>query len=900
MSLEAIAVRAYTVPKTQKEYKPHFGHKISFFDRVLVFGSYCTQDYYQNLKVGYFEIYQNNVVDERGLVYDPQITTPKELQFLCQHSNENSIPLRTIEEFCKIFLYETYDRQTLCVGFDLPFELTRMPISASPARLHKKDGFSLLLSTNLHYPRLHITHVNTFDFIEWGSTKSESKIIKGHFLSLKTLTNALTDTRHTLESACKAFKVDYQKHKVNQNKISFDLIKSCIYNTKTTYKLYQNAKTEFDSYQLPIPITRAYTPASIAKAILDKIGVKSFLEKNQFPPEIIGLVMGSFLGARTECKTRKMPALVDELDFLSTYPTINTLQNLWKFVIAEKIEYSEATSEITEFVDSVKLEDVQNPEFWTKVQAVCLVEPDDDHFPVRSQFGEKYAWNIGICKISSKNALSYPLADVIFSKLRTGKTPKILKAYKFAPVGIQSGLKEIEIHGIKIDPKNQDLFKELGEYRQKLKQIRDYFDVNHPQYSYYNRLQNIIKIISNAISYGIFVEINTHSEPKPIPVDVYGLTQFTQNKTQVEETGRFFNPIVGTCITSACRLMLGITEIILEKHEATHVYCDTDSMMVPPQHTKEIQEFFQPLNPYSFDKPIFKLEKSGKWFYGISTKRYCLYDVDENGEILVDDEKFSGHALGHLLNPFDNDNAEWYREIWQDVLELKYGKMTWAEFYEKYDTKYAMQKLIVTHPDILKRLSRFNKGKEYQNQIKPFNFALLGFSNMINEETGEQIRPFAPYCEPVKYAVFGECVDYYSGKKLKGKEYWKRFSDVILEYLRNPESKLDGNEGILKRKSIVVSTIIHIGKESNDLEKVQTFGLDSNSYVVYENENELERKFKELSNKILLLSPKDVRKFGISRQTLWNVKQNITASNYEHISTRIKTKLVENALFEFV
>jgi hypothetical protein len=40
---------------------------------------------------------------------------------------------------------------------------------------------------------------------------------------------------------------------------------------------------------------------------------------------------------------------------------------------------------------------------------------------------------------------------------------------------------------------------------------------------------------------------------------------------------------------------------------------------------------------------------------------------------------------------------------------------------------------------------------------------------MINEETGEQIRPFAPYCEPVKYAVFGECVDYYSGKKSEGK-----------------------------------------------------------------------------------------------------------------------------------
>lgn len=76
------------------------------------------------------------------------------------------------------------------------------------------------------------------------------------------------------------------------------------------------------------------------------------------------------------------------------------------------------------------------------------------------------------------------------------------------------------------------------------------------------------------------------------------------------------------------------------------------------------------------------------------------------------------------------------------------------------------------------------------------------------------------------------------------------------------------------------------------MDKVQTFGLDSNSYVVYENENELERKFKELSNKILLLSPKDVRKFGISRQTLWNVKNQIKINNHNGISNKIKTILV--------
>lgn len=98
----------------------------------------------------------------------------------------------------------------------------------------------------------------------------------------------------------------------------------------------------------------------------------------------------------------------------------------------------------------------------------------------------------------------------------------------------------------------------------------------------------------------------------------------------------------------------------------------------------------------------------------------------------------------------------------------------------------------------------------------------------------------------------------------------------------------------MKRKSIVVSRIIHIGKESNDLEKVQIFGLDSNSYVVYEDHDDLERKFKKLIPQILKLNPRDVKKFGISRQTLWNVKQKVKLHQIDRISNKIITKLLIN------
>lgn len=100
----------------------------------------------------------------------------------------------------------------------------------------------------------------------------------------------------------------------------------------------------------------------------------------------------------------------------------------------------------------------------------------------------------------------------------------------------------------------------------------------------------------------------------------------------------------------------------------------------------------------------------------------------------------------------------------------------------------------------------------------------------------------------------------------------------------------------MKRKSIVISRTIHIGKESNDLEKVQTFGLDSNNYVTYEDHDNLERKFRELVPQILKLNPIDVKKFGISRQTLWNIKQKIIKNQLDTIATKTKIKILYCAL----
>lgn len=96
-------------------------------------------------------------------------------------------------------------------------------------------------------------------------------------------------------------------------------------------------------------------------------------------------------------------------------------------------------------------------------------------------------------------------------------------------------------------------------------------------------------------------------------------------------------------------------------------------MAVPIERVKEIQEYFSDLNPYDFDADIFEMEPQNYepkdwskptddevnkekpiplWFYGISAKRYVLYNMLDGKKVI---RKYSLHGMGHIKNPFKKD-----------------------------------------------------------------------------------------------------------------------------------------------------------------------------------------------------------------------------------------------------
>ena len=89
-----------------------------------------------------------------------------------------------------------------------------------------------------------------------------------------------------------------------------------------------------------------------------------------------------------------------------------------------------------------------------------------------------------------------------------------------------------------------------------------------------------------------------------------------------------------------------------------------------------------------------------------------------------------------------------------------------------------------------------------------------------------------------------------------------------------------------------ITGVTYIGKESNNLEESEVLGVDSSSYEIYESVEDLDSRFGKIAKDVLKLNPRDVKKFGISKQTLWNVKRSIAINQLDKISFNIKLKLL--------
>ena len=124
------------------------------------------------------------------------------------------------------------------------------------------------------------------------------------------------------------------------------------------------------------------------------------------------------------------------------------------------------------------LADLQRKETWPKLRGVALIRPAHDILPVRTVYHANDAQDtaeptlraqqIGVNVIKSGPPTWWSFADVVASKIETGRCPEILRTIMLVPHGVQSGLKPIEFFSdpnYEIDLTRDDLFQRVIDMR---------------------------------------------------------------------------------------------------------------------------------------------------------------------------------------------------------------------------------------------------------------------------------------------------------------------------------------------------------------------------------------------------------------------------------------------------
>lgn len=873
------AIRGWIEPtRSKRSSKPHRKgwRSAGFDDRVLVFDTETTIDHTQRLLFGFFRLYVNGRLEREGVIVADDLPAVDRVVVLAFTSREQ-LEVLTREAFVdEVFYPELYGRGTLCVGFNLPFDLSRIAIWTGFGRGKNRRAFSLRLSARKR-PRVRIEAASArAAFIRFAPLNHladwEKPFFEGRFLDLSSLNAAFTDGRMSLADACDHWQTAERKSErpslgiVNPKTLAYGR-----QDVAATYALYcklrdeylrhpfASMENEYDRDEQRLPITQIYSTASVAKAYLRLIGFKPRLRKQpDLSRRLLGRAWAAYFGGRAEVRVRHVDVPVRVVDFTSMYPTVFILQGLQKLLAAKRLRQRSCTEEVRELLECVELDDLYDPNTWGQLCRLVEVQPDGDILPTRFRAPgneEGVPYSIAVSPLTSDRPRWYFLADVIGGRLLSGKVPKIRRAIAIEPEDLDADLRSVALRGsVELDPADE-IFKRVVEERQRLKPLDPV-------------LAKVLKIFANSGSYGIFAEVNV-SPKKADGTEagrVYADRVFTCADIGDEKLGAFADPILAGAITAGARLLLAMAEAEVLARGGTFAFCDTDSLAivcgtkasneVPCIRPKDVQEIvtkFNRLLPYDPNvvKDLLKVEYASEpelRCFAISAKRYALY-AKRRGKLHI--LKASESGLGGIIGrSVDEKTPQLARAIWQALLEreLLRRPVDLAQLGFRVPLR---RKIPISSPQILNSggFREYNSKRPYAAQIKPFGFLQATTAAL---ETAQIIRrPVAPFEADARKSRKLPWMDLDSGLPVAldwdGGGYADaamvlRLDEYIEQYMRHPEAKgADANgqpatsetRGLLHRLHLFAAETVVIGKEVDRLEEEDAAALSGGKAATY-------------------------------------------------------------------
>ncbi|MGA7196814.1 hypothetical protein [Roseiarcus sp.] len=887
--------------------------KVPPSDWVLVFDCETRTTPDQRLRFGAYQLRYKGQVWERGAFYEPDVLTMDELATLRQvmadedaKSGGERICLRTKAEFVdKVFYASGYAVGAQIVGFNLPFDLSRLAIRHASARRSMRGGFSLTLSED--WPPVAVKHLSQRSALIRFTGDRPAKELnadqeedapeddiadetdapagpdRGYFVDVKTLAAALTSKSHSLASLSALLKVPTPKNESDEHggALTPDYVRYGLRDVQTTWECFDALAQRFATFGLnDTGLYDLYSEASLGKAYLRTMRIRPWREvQPDFPPELVGQILSAYYGGRAEVLIRRQTTPVVHCDFLSMYPTVCTLMGLWGFVRADGVTYRDDTPAVKALLARSRdelAEHLRTKDGWNDLAALVQVRPKRDLFPVRAQYPGGDTLNIGLNYLSADEPQWFTIADVLASKILTGKTPQVTAALRFKPLGRQTGMKPIEVAGQTIDPASDDFYQRLILHRNAIKAKLE--GANDGEKAALRSDEQGIKILANATSYGIFVELNVEDYVTAKPMVGHGgRSEALRFKSkEFEKPGAYFHPLLATLITGAARLMLALAEYQVIEHGLDWVLCDTDSIAIANARglsqgefiatALKVRDWFKDLNPYGEANSILQLEKVnfpiGKdrdldaleppRCLAVSAKRYVLFNRQDDGGVV---RKASGHGLGHLMAPYDEPPAErrerverigvplWQEDLWKEIIRAADSDQPdETHFIEMtgFDAPAASQ-YAATTPELLRWFDGYNERQPTGRKVFPFGFLLslqaksrIEMAKDESEALSHELwrrrepRPAAPYFKQPREAKH-HAFDRERGGQIPA-SWLKSHGRSLVRYHLHPETKFQGGEfdqrGPLVRRHVFALAQQSIGKEADNIEENEFIGED--------------------------------------------------------------------------
>ena len=423
-----IAVRCYTEkpPKPKKEnQRPRPLDEPSEF--TLVFDCETTTDEAQTLRFGFYQIRQGVELYEQGVFYCPKTLTAPELITLKAFADDGGFRVITVGEFQKdIFLKVAYHWGGLVVGFNIPFDVSRIAIGHAPARRQLRGGFSFKFATDRRVPALRIRHLDRksamFGFAApktqtTGRSRRKKQDItphhRGYFCDLKTLAAALTSRSFSLASLADYLGVQTQKQETSEHgqTLTPSYLSYACDDVQATWECHLELSDRYAAHGLTSPAHRVLSEASVGKSHIKDMGIKPLLEcQPDYDKNLLGKILCGYYGGRTEVHIRRVITEVIYCDFKSMYPTVNSLMGLWSFVIADGMTVHTTTEETQALLNRIQYQDFQKQEQWQVLTTLVRLKPNDDLLPVRAKYDGKVR-TIGLNHLTAET-LTCPLRVV--------------------------------------------------------------------------------------------------------------------------------------------------------------------------------------------------------------------------------------------------------------------------------------------------------------------------------------------------------------------------------------------------------------------------------------------------------------------------------------------------------